>query len=84
MIKNLLATAGERRDLGSIPGSGRSPRDGCGNALQCSFLKNPMDRVEPHGQVIAHGVIKNRIWLKQLNTHTHNICYLVIFSVLYP
>ena len=31
-------------DLGSIPGSGRSPREGNGNPLQYSCLENPMDR----------------------------------------
>ena len=31
-------------DLGSIPGSGRSPGEGNGNPLQYSYLKNPMDR----------------------------------------
>ena len=31
-------------DLGSIPGSGRSPGEGNGNPLQCSCLENPMDR----------------------------------------
>ena len=31
-------------DLGSIPGSGRSPGEGDGNALQYSCLENPMDR----------------------------------------
>jgi len=31
-------------DLGSIPGSGRPPGEGNGNALQCSCLENPMDR----------------------------------------
>ena len=31
-------------DLGSIPGSGRSPGDGNGNPLQYSCLENPMDR----------------------------------------
>ena len=30
-------------DLGSIPGSGRSPGEGNGNPLQCSCLENPMD-----------------------------------------
>jgi len=30
--------------VGSIPGSGRSPREGNGNPLQCSCLGNPMDR----------------------------------------
>ena len=31
-------------DLGSIPGSGRSPGKGNGNPLQCSCLENPRDR----------------------------------------
>ena len=31
-------------DLGSIPGSGRSPGRGNGNPLQYSFLENPVDR----------------------------------------
>ena len=30
-------------DLGSIPGSGRSPGEGNGNPLQYSFLENPTD-----------------------------------------
>ena len=41
MVKNLPAYAG---DLGSIPGSGRSPGEGNGNPLQYSCLENPMDR----------------------------------------
>ena len=32
------------RDLGSIPGLGRFPREGNGNPLQYSCLENPMDR----------------------------------------
>ena len=32
------------RDLGSIPGLGRSPGEGNGNPLQYSCLENPMDR----------------------------------------
>ena len=31
-------------DKGSIPWLGRSPREGKGNPLQCSWLRNPMDR----------------------------------------
>ena len=31
-------------DVGSIPGSGRSPGGGIGNPLQYSCLENPMDR----------------------------------------
>ena len=36
-------------ELGSIPGLGRSPGEGNGNALQYSCLENPMDRGEPSG-----------------------------------
>ena len=44
VVKNPLANAGDIRDVGSIPGSGRSPREGRGNPLQYSCLENPMDR----------------------------------------
>ena len=43
MVKNLPANAGDLKDMGSIPGSGRS-RGGNGNPLQYSCLENPMDR----------------------------------------
>ena len=35
VVKNPLANAGDSRDLGSIPGLGRSPGGGIGNPLQC-------------------------------------------------
>ena len=44
MIKNPPANAGDIRDVGLIPGSGRSPGGGHGNPLQYSCLENPMDR----------------------------------------
>ena len=44
MVKNLPANAGDVRDMGSIPGLGRSPGGGHGNPLQYSCLENPMDR----------------------------------------
>ena len=43
-VKNLPANAGDVRDVGSIPGSGRSLGGGHGNPLQFSYLENPMDR----------------------------------------
>ena len=44
--KNLDANAGDLRDAGSIPGSGRSPGEEHGKPLKkkCSRLENPMDR----------------------------------------
>jgi len=44
VVKKLPANAGDIRDTGSIPGSGRSPGGGNGNLLQCSCLENSMDR----------------------------------------
>ena len=40
MVKNLLPNAGDIRDAGSIPGLGRSPGGGHGNAFQYSCLEN--------------------------------------------
>ena len=44
MVKNLPANAGDIRNVGLIPGSGRSPGGGNGNPFQYSCLKIPMDR----------------------------------------
>ena len=44
VVKNPPGGAGDARHTGSIPGSGRSPREGNGNPLQCSRPENPMDR----------------------------------------
>ena len=44
MVKNLPANAGDIRDVGSIPGLGRSPGEGNGNPLWYSCLENPMGR----------------------------------------
>ena len=44
MVKNLPANAGCARDMGLIPGSGKSPGGGNGNRLQYSCLENSMDR----------------------------------------
>ena len=48
--------AGDIRELGSIPGSGRSSGGGQGNPLQYSCLRNPSDREA--WQATAHGVEK--------------------------
>ena len=44
VVKNLPASTGDIKDMGSIPGLGRSPGGGHGNPLQYSCLENPMDR----------------------------------------
>ena len=43
VVKNLPASAGDLRDMGLIPGSGRSPGGGHGNPLQYSCLESPMN-----------------------------------------
>ena len=44
MVRNPPANAGDTRDMSLVPGSGRSPGAGSGNALQYSCLGNSMDR----------------------------------------
>ena len=48
VVKDLSGNVGDVRDVGSIPGLGRSPGGGHGNPLQCFCLENPMDK-EPGG-----------------------------------
>ena len=54
LVKNAPARAG---DVGSIPGSGKSPREGNGNPLQYSRLENSMDRGD--WRAIVHRVAKS-------------------------
>ena len=63
VVKNLPATAGDARDTGSIPGSGRSPEGGNGNPLQYSCLENPMNRGARWAAV--HGVTKSQTQLSK-------------------
>ena len=42
--KESACNARDTGDAASIPGPGRSPREGNGNALQYSCLENSMDR----------------------------------------
>ena len=52
-IKNPPANARDIRDVGSIPGSRRSPGGGHDNPLQYSFLENLMDR-SLVGNIVGH------------------------------
>jgi len=74
--KNLPANAGDIRDVGSIPVSGRCPGRGRGNPLQYYCLENPMDRGA--WWAIVHRVVKSHTQLKQLITHTHTHTYNVL------
>ena len=58
VVKNLPANVGDVRDVGSIPGLGRSPGEGNGNPFQYSCLENSMDRGAWQWATV-HGVAKN-------------------------
>ena len=58
------ASASNAGDLGSIPGSGRSPGEGNSNPLQYSCLENPTDGEAWWATV--HGVTKSRTRLSDL------------------
>ena len=64
MIKNPPANAGDIRDLGSVPGSGRPPGEGNGSPLQYPCLENPMDRGAWRAAVHGHS--------KESDTIEHN------------
>ena len=61
VVKNLPASAGDVKDVGSIPELGRSPGRGYGNPLQYSCLENPVDRGA--WSIIVHGITKSWTWL---------------------
>ena len=56
-VRNLPANVG---DVGTTPGSGRSPGEGNDNPLQYSCLGNPMDRGAWRAIVHVHGVARVR------------------------
>ena len=58
VAQTVKASAYNAGDLGSIPGSGRSPGEGNGNPLQYSCLENPMDGGAWLPTV--HGIAKSR------------------------
>ena len=71
-VKNLPANAG---DTGSIPGTGRAPREENGNLLQYFCLRNPMSRRVWWATV--HGVTKgsDTTWCLNNNNHTIQSSY---------
>ena len=69
MVKNLPANAGDIRDVGLIPGSGRSPGGAHGNPLQGSCLKTPMARGAWWATV--HGAPQSKTRLKRHSMHAH-------------
>ena len=73
------ASAFNAGDLGSIPGSGRSPGEGNGNPLQYSCLQNPITRGA--WQITVHRVAQNRArqkWLSMKHTR-YNMVFIFLF-----
>ena len=58
VVNKLPANAGDVREMGSIPRSGKSPGRGHGNLLQYSCLENPKDRGA--ARVTVHMVAKSQ------------------------
>ena len=81
VLRNLPAGAGDLRDEGSIPGSGRSPGGRHGSLLQYSCLENPMDRGAWRATV--HRVVQSWTQLKRLSTqarvHIHTYITYIIY-----
>ena len=66
MVNNLPANSGDTRNMGSIPGLGKSPGVGNGNSLQYSCLE------DPHGQ---RNLVGYRPWgHKELDTSEVTEC----------
>ena len=78
VVKNLSANAGDLRDLGLVPGSGRSLGGGHGNPLQYSCLENPRDG----GTWLAsiYGIVQSWTQLKRLSSS--NIIILIILLLI--
>ena len=62
VVKNPPANAGDIRDMGSVPGLGRSPGRGHDNPLQYSCLETPTDRGA--WRAIVHTVTKSQTRLR--------------------
>ena len=62
VVKNPPPSAGDIRDTGLIPGSGKSPGGEHGNPLQYSCLENPIEKGA--WQATVHGVTKSLTQLK--------------------
>ena len=72
MVKNFPANEGDVRDVGSIPGSERSPGEGHGNPLYYSCLENPMDRGAWWATVDR--AVQSWTQLRRLSIHTFTAC----------
>ena len=75
LVKNLPASAGDRKDSHWAPRSGKSPGGRQGNLLQYTCLENPKDRGA--WQAAVHRTTQSQTWLKWLSTHA---CTVITFT----
>ena len=80
--KEFTFSALDAGDVGSIPGSGRSPGEGHGNPLQHSCQENPMDRGA--WLTTVHGVTKSWTRSKRLNRHACNSILKKLYHFILP
>ena len=80
VVKNLPASVGDTRNMGSIPGLGRNPRVGNGNPLQHSCLENSMGRVgySPWGHKELDTIEHAGTHLPPSATHTEHLCFIAL------
>ena len=74
--KETSCNPGDTGDVGSIPGSGRSPGGGHSNSIQYSCLENPMDRGP--WKVTVHRVTEIQTYLKWLSSS--NSIYVCLYT----
>ena len=83
MVKNLPGNAGDIRDVGSIPGLGRSSGGGHGNPLQYSCLENAMDRgawqATVHRVTVSDATEASYHACMHMHTHTHTHTHTYIY-----
>ena len=84
VVKNLLANAGNSREVRWIPGMGRSPGEANDNPPQCSCQGNPMARGVWRATVL--GIAKNWTWFSvhvraRTHTHTHTHTHTQTFNI---
>ena len=79
VVKNLPASSGDVRDVGSIPESGRSPGDGNGDPLQYSCLENTMYRrtwrAKVYGAIVSQTPLRDQV---------HTVSRLKYYKLEYP
>ena len=71
VVKNTPAKAGDTRDIGLVPGSGRPPGGGYGNPLKYSCLENRM--VRGAWWAIVHRFAMSQTQLKPLSTQVRKV-----------